>query len=591
MHRHVSPARGGAWSIIALCTLWVACARPEPPDAHNASPMSVGGEAPRGDRREADAACPAQVVDCRPDADGGGCAQVSGPPAQKVSLDSLLVELEDLGRLTRAPAMPYQSLLASSSDRASIGASEGSSAWFANHDWTPLQAAQPVTLLDTTGPGVVTHIWSANPSGTLRVYIDGASTPALEAPMRALLGGEVAPFTAPYATVAAGGYNFYFPIAFSERCVITVSSDARRLYYQVDYRHYTSAVVVESFSDATLAAASCQRQRVQRRLVDLSSGSKTGQADLHFAIALSGGVRWSQRIIAAEGGSVLSELRLVAEALEPRAWRETMLTIEVDGEETVRVPVGDFFGGGPGLAEVQSLPSTVSPRTRTLVAHWPMPFRREARLALEATGSARFAAELSVLSQARTFGDDSLLFHAQWHAPEWLKTEPTSDLHVMTLDGSGFYVGNVLNLINTDASWWGEGDTKLFVDGEAFPSHFGTGTEDDYGYAWCSNAPFTTAFVGQTRAGSQKNFGSVSLYRFRTLDAVAFTKSLRFELEVNHWGTTPLDMEFDAVVYFYSRPNGHTAPVSADPALYRVPENPAAPPADVPVGPYTCGGT
>lgn len=26
--------------------------------------------------------------------------------------------------------------------------------------------------------------------------------------------------------------------------------------------------------------------------------------------------------------------------------------------------------------------------------------------------------------------------------------------------------------------WWGEGDEKFFVDGEKFPSTFGTGSED-----------------------------------------------------------------------------------------------------------------
>lgn len=34
--------------------------------------------------------------------------------------------------------------------------------------------------------------------------------------------------------------------------------------------------------------------------------------------------------------------------------------------------------------------------------------------------------------------------------------------------------------------WWGEGDEKLFVDGEKFPSTFGTGSEDYVGYAWAA---------------------------------------------------------------------------------------------------------
>ncbi|RIV71313.1 DUF2961 domain-containing protein [Flagellimonas aequoris] len=40
--------------------------------------------------------------------------------------------------------------------------------------------------------------------------------------------------------------------------------------------------------------------------------------------------------------------------------------------------------------------------------------------------------------------------------------------------------------------WWGEGDEKFFVDGEKFPSTFGTGSEDYIGYAWSAEPPFPT---------------------------------------------------------------------------------------------------
>jgi hypothetical protein len=38
--------------------------------------------------------------------------------------------------------------------------------------------------------------------------------------------------------------------------------------------------------------------------------------------------------------------------------------------------------------------------------------------------------------------------------------------------------------MNPVTIWWGEGDEKIWVDGEAFPSIFGTGTEDYYAYSW-----------------------------------------------------------------------------------------------------------
>ena len=38
-------------------------------------------------------------------------------------------------------------------------------------------------------------------------------------------------------------------------------------------------------------------------------------------------------------------------------------------------------------------------------------------------------------------------------------------------------MGAMLNIMNPVIWWWGEGDEKVYIDGEEFPSIFGTGTE------------------------------------------------------------------------------------------------------------------
>ena len=49
-----------------------------------------------------------------------------------------------------------------------------------------------------------------------------------------------------------------------------------------------------------------------------------------------------------------------------------------------------------------------------------------------------------------------------------------------------------MRLLSITPTWvgGGEGDEKVYVDGETFPSHFGTGTEDYYGYAWGRYEPW-----------------------------------------------------------------------------------------------------
>ena len=112
-------------------------------------------------------------------------------------------------------------------------------------------------LAEMDGPGCVVRIWSANPkdAGKIRIYLDGAEKPVIEAPLEVLLGGkwkttidgkETTPFPDPIACERSRGFNLYFPIAYARHCKITI--DRPNIYYHVDYRTYPKGTEVETFS-------------------------------------------------------------------------------------------------------------------------------------------------------------------------------------------------------------------------------------------------------------------------------------------------------------------------------------------------------
>jgi hypothetical protein len=518
---------------------------------------------------------------------GGSCP---APRGDVVKLSGLLDELGDLAMLSRLDRPSYTSLLSSSFDRASASASPGEPDWFANKDFAQPTDGEPVVLLDAVGPGAVTHIWSANPSGTVRIYLDGSATPVIDAPFDALLDGGVQPLGAPYAFTAANGHNLYFPIPFRRRCRILVHTDANRFFYQVDYRRYRDATKVESFSATSLANAECQKSRTAARLELAANAALPPLAAAeNFTLAIEPGKRSEQRLVAAPGGSVIRELRVRPSSLDAAALRGTILTLEFDGEQTVQVPLGDFFGTGPGLANVRSLPLTVDAERGVLVSRWPMPYREHATIALTGASDAAFDAAFEVALEPSPWNEDSLLFGAQWHAPSTQTSTPPNDWPLLALSGAGKYVGTLLNVQNGDLQWWGEGDERIFVDEERFPSHFGTGTEDYFGYGWCSNERFTVPFIGQTQASGRQNWGATSLYRFHVLDAIPFRTSLRFDLEVRHWRKQPVPLVYDAIGFFYVRPGATVDPRSNNPTNYQVPLT-ANPPLEFSPAHYTCGG-
>ena len=200
------------------------------------------------------------------------------PAPGEISVLTLLHEMGDLDHLARLPTARFAAGQAASTDRRSRRPEDGAS-WFANDDFVTDTLANLVrvetgpaggkryVLLDAAGPGAVVRIWSATPTGTLRMYVDDDPQPALEAPMAALLGGEVSPFPAPFAQVTARGYNLYFPFPYRRRCVVTVDSivsadpftgrPMAKLYYQIGTRRYRpgSAAGVRPYSAAEVARA------------------------------------------------------------------------------------------------------------------------------------------------------------------------------------------------------------------------------------------------------------------------------------------------------------------------------------------------
>jgi len=513
----------------------------------------------------------------------------SGPEPQpapgEISVLSLVDDMIDLDRLARLPDDDFVSRQESSYDRRSRRPEDGEP-WFANDDFVTPTAPNLVridpapdggrryVLLDAQGPGAITRVWTATPAGTLRIFIDDATTPALEAPMGALLSGEVMPFEAPFAQVTAMGFSLYFPFPYRSHCLITLDSitskdpfsgsPVEKLYYQVGYRQYPAAARarVRPYSPDELARAAPAMARVAAALrVNAPLAHPGTEQIVPIAPALlRPGQGAVTQLAAPPGGGAISLLRITTPERNPVRLRGTILTIAFDDVETVRAPLVDFFGTGPGLNPSASLPFTVA-TDGTLLCRFVMPFGASATVTVArqaGADDAPVALSGAVTVAARPFaGDGRALFHARLRGPEALATRPLSDWHVATLQGRGRQVGTVLDVDNPPGvAWWGEGDEKVTVDGAPFPDFFGTGTEDYFGFAWSSTATFDHPYHALTQAPPPGNgfSGAFSMNRFLISDALPFRRSLRFELELWHWSDTTVRMA--AMLYWYAAPGG-----------------------------------
>jgi len=280
---------------------------------------------------------------------------------------------------------------------------------------------------------------------------------------------------------------------------------------------------------------------------------RPGRTSVEIAPVTVDGAHPSVTVIPApRGGGRVTELRLATTDRLADRLRATTLRLAFDGVETAAAPLVAFFGTSPEVVPYRSLPMVVEP-DGTLVCRFPMPFHDRAvvTVARAAAGSAELRGRVTV--DAAAFDDAALVFHASFRPREVMRTRPMRDWHIATLEGTGQQVGTLLDVENPPGtSWWGEGDEKVYVDGEAFPSLFGTGTEDYFGFAWSTPETFAHAYHAQTRAPGDGFGGLFSMNRFLVIDPVPFARSLRFDLEIWHWSDTAIAA--DALLYWYARP-------------------------------------
>lgn len=516
--------------------------------------------------------------------------------ADPITIKSLLAEMVDRDALARFPDPAYTCRQASSYDRDSTSPSDPKT-WFANWDRSQFvriderDGHKEYVMMDEEGPGAIVHMWATwhGPGGgpfsdgTLRIYIDGAEQPAVEGRAsevidRGLLASApLAEGVSPLTPYAQQGHNLYLPIPYAKHCKVTYSTDVavdrgahegEALYYQINYRTYGKDVAVESFSMDRLKAA---QPAIDAANSTLAAGPRhaddkwqTTNCDAKLA---PGATSDPVKLTGPRAIRSLS-MRLKADDLE-QALRSTVLEISFDGERTVWCPVGDFCGTGYKMRPFQTWYAGVGGDGR-LSCSWVMPFQREAIVRVHNVGKQPVEISDGKISDSPwTWDDRSMHFHATWRQLTEVQTgskkEMTGltafDVNYVTVDGQGVYVGDTLTLCNGAPAWWGEGDEKIFVDGESFPSHFGTGTEDYYGYAWCRPEYFQAPFHAQPEGGGNLAGGYSVNNRYRSLDAIPFRKSLKFDMELWHWADTKVN--FAPSTFWYARP-GATCNVEPD---------------------------
>nr|WP_262915711.1 DUF2961 domain-containing protein [Niabella ginsengisoli] len=205
-----------------------------------------------------------------------------------------------------------------------------------------------------------------------------------------------------------------------------------------------------------------------------------------------------------------------------------------------------------------------------MVSRWVMPYQKNAKISFINKNPFPVNIKTDVSVTAYKWDDATMYFHTTYKYEENIKDakwdydvtkvaakDPAApiDWNFATINGKGVYMGNTLSINNRMNTWYGEGDAKAYVDGEKFPSEFGTGLEDYYNTSWAPVVLYQTPFANATRADNPSSAGLNTFTRTRILDAIPFSNSFSYDMEMLSWDGGVIDAA--ATTYWYGMPGAN----------------------------------
>jgi hypothetical protein len=232
--------------------------------------------------------------------------------------------------------------------------------------------------------------------------------------------------------------------------------------------------------------------------------------------------------------------------------RGLRLDMTWDGADrpAVSAPLGDFFGQGLGRCATFQSAIFSNPEGRSFNCCVPMPFRTGMKIVV--TNESGADLPMFFYDVNYTLGDehgpDTLYLHAHWRRerPTTLKRDYE---FLPKVSGRGRFLGVNVGVIADKktyfTAWWGEGECKIYLDGDdSLPTLCGTGTEDYIGTAW-GQGQYANLYQG-CHIADYENM-QYAFYRYHILDPVYFHQDIRVTMhQIGCWGPDTISLMRDA---------------------------------------------
>ena len=232
--------------------------------------------------------------------------------------------------------------------------------------------------------------------------------------------------------------------------------------------------------------------------------------------------------------------------------RSLVLRAWWDGQEhpSVECPIGDLMGFAHG--KVMPYHSAVHSLGKNAGMNiWlPMPFAKRAKMTLSNEGQENVPLYYQIdYTIADKHPDDIGRLHVLF-----CRENPTTTKEDFVLlpqrKNKGRFMGAVIGVRNlTPGQWWGEGEIKIYMDGDTdLPTICGTGSED---YVCLSYGMQQTPYLYNGCSLVENNF--VSMYRWHLPDPILWRKECRITIQQIAWkkGLAETQDDWSCATFWY----------------------------------------
>ncbi len=234
------------------------------------------------------------------------------------------------------------------------------------------------------------------------------------------------------------------------------------------------------------------------------------------------------------GSGTVRRIWLTLSNRSPEMLRSLRIEMFWEGSEkpAVSAPIGDFFGVGLGQRVAFESALFSDPEGRSFNCFIPMPFKKSTRITITNDAKEGYVIlfyDVDILLEAH--GEDMLYFHTYWSRS--VETKLAEDFEILPpVQGRGRFLGtNIGVLTNTlyEDTWFGEGEVKIYLDGDKkWPTLVGSGTEDYVGTAY-GQGSFAHQYQGSPIADAKK--GLYAFYRYHIPDPIYFDEEIKVTIQ------------------------------------------------------------